>query len=92
MEVVPVGTEVWIVKTCSVVWMSEDGISVTTLSLCCATTAPANRSRVEPTAVERMVRVVAKVRAEKLGGMVLESEQLAREIEHAVKLFGHESV
>ena len=56
MDVVPIGTEVWIVKTCSVVWMSEDGISVTTLSLCCATAAPANRSRVEPTVVERMVR------------------------------------
>ncbi len=47
------------VKTCSVVWTSEDGISVTTLSLCCAATAPANRSRVEPTIVECMVKVVA---------------------------------
>lgn len=45
-------------KTCSVVWMSDDGISVTTLSLCCAVAAPTNRSRVEPTVVERMVKVV----------------------------------
>lgn len=60
MELVPVEIEVWIVKTCSVVWMSEDGISVTTLSLlCCATATPANRSRVEHTVVERMVKVIA---------------------------------
>ena len=50
--------------------MSEDGISVTTLSLCCATAAPANRSRVEPTVVECMVKVVAGTQCfdEQLGG------------------------
>lgn len=37
--------------------MSEDGISVTMLSDCCATTATANRSRVDPTVVECMVKV-----------------------------------
>jgi hypothetical protein len=69
--------------------MSEEGISDTTLS--CATTALANRNRVEPTVVVNMVKFGTEVWMINLKKRV-QVLCLSVFLEQSFQLSGHESV